>query len=85
MGDIRVVAGRRRVTLTVAALSTSTRLALIIAAGAVAWLAAAGVVAGYGKGRGYAFTPLFICALFLGFPIVLLGVVVGEGPRTRER
>jgi hypothetical protein len=67
----------------VLALTTTARVGLIIAAGAVVLIALDGAAAAYGRGRGYPFWPLFIAGLFVGFPLVLLAVVVGEGPRRR--
>ncbi len=34
----------------------------------------------YGTGRGFRFWPLFIAAVFLGFPLVLLGITLAAGP-----
>lgn len=39
----------------------------------------------YGRDLGYPFFPLFISAVFLGFPIVLLAVTIGAGPRRAQQ
>lgn len=62
------------------ALTTAGRVGLIVAGGLVLWLGSAAMVAEYGRGRGYGWWPLFVSALFLGFPLVLLAVTIGSGP-----
>ena len=63
-----------------AALSSGSRLAVIAAGAFVIWLIAAFMTATYGTGRGFRFWPLFIAAVFLGFPLVLLGITLAAGP-----
>lgn len=52
------------------------------------WIAAAFAVALYGDWRGYAFLPVFVCALLMPFPFVLLVITVapqrGHGWWTRS-
>jgi hypothetical protein len=64
-------------------LTTAGRVGIVIAAGLAIILIADALVASYGRDRGYPFVPLFISAIFLGFPLVLLAIVIGAGP-TRQ-
>lgn len=65
--------------MTLLALSSLGDFAILIGAAVTIWLVAALLVADYGHGKGFAFWPLFIAALFLGFPLVLLGVTLASG------
>lgn len=65
-----------------AALTPGARVEILIAAGAILWLGFAAMTAGYGREQGYPFVPLFIAAVFLGFPLVLLVVAIAAGPQT---
>lgn len=72
--------------LQVAALSTGGHVALFVGAGVAVWFGLAGMTASYGSNRGFAFFPLFVCAIFVGFPVVLLAVPIGDGlAHRRER
>lgn len=62
------------------ALTTGGRLDVVAAGALLVWIAAAAMVAVYGTGRGFRGWPLFLAALFLGFPIVLLAVTVAPAP-----
>lgn len=55
-----------------------------IALAIVIWLLLAYAVAQYGENKGFAFAPLFIATLFLGFPLVLLGIALAAGLRPKE-
>jgi hypothetical protein len=49
------------------------------------WIICAGAVASHGKDQGYSWGGLFLSALFLGWPLVLLAITIGSGgPHTRE-
>jgi hypothetical protein len=61
------------------ALTASARLALILAAAIVVAVALDAMVASYGYGKGFRFWPLFISAIFLGFPLVLLTIAIAGG------
>jgi hypothetical protein len=64
------------------ALTSTARVELIVAGSLLVWLILAGVVADYGRSRGHPFFPLFVCSLFLSFPVVLLAIaVVPRGKR----
>lgn len=69
-----------------AALSTSSRVLILIVAGSLIWLGVAIAVAAYGRSRGYPFFPLFVCGLVpgLGWALVLLGVTLAAGPHGRH-
>ena len=69
--------------MVLAAVTTTARIEIIVGAGLVLWQALAAMAAGYGRGKSYPFFPLFVAAVFLGFPIVLLAVAIGAGPRSR--
>lgn len=45
----------------------------------ILWLLLAAAVAEHGRSKGYAWFPLFICGVFLGWPLVLLGVTLASG------
>lgn len=66
--------------MPVLALSTAGSVGIAILGGLVLWTTQAALVADYGHGKGYPFFPLFLSAWFLGFPLVLLAVVIGAGP-----
>ena len=61
----------------------------VLLAGGVAfvaiWLLLSGAVANYGRRWGYPWLPVFLCALFVGWPVVLLVVTVANGPHLRPR
>lgn len=63
----------------------SHALISIIAVISGAWVIGACAVAYYGSVRGYPYLPLLVCSLFLPWPLVLLAIVVGEGPRHVRR
>jgi hypothetical protein len=48
----------------------------------VAWLLLAAGAAAYGYVKRFEFAPLFIAGVFLGFPVVVLGVALASGIRT---
>ena len=51
----------------------------------VVWTVAAWLAAEYAYRRRFPFWPVFLCAVFLGFPLVLLAVVIGAGVRDAVR
>jgi hypothetical protein len=65
--------------VSIFALTASARVALILVVAFVVVVAAAAMVASYGYGRGFRFWPLFLSALFLGFPLVLLAIAIAVG------
>lgn len=70
--------------MPVLALTTAARIDIIGGAAILLWLAIATMVAGYGRGKGFPFFPLFVSAIFLGpvgWALVLLGIVLAAGPR----
>lgn len=69
--------------MAVFALSTTGRIEVWVGLGLLVWLVLSACVALYGSSRGYPFFPLFVCGIFLGFPLVLLVVTVA--PRRAER
>ena len=71
--------------LQVAVISTGNRAAIIIAAGLAIWVGLAGMTASHGNAKGFGFWPLFVCTVFLGFPLVLLGITIGDGIRQGNR
>ena len=70
--------------MTVFAITTAGKVAIIIAAAIALNLIVVWLVASYGRDKGYPFAPLFISACFLGFPLVLLAIVIGAGPKAAE-
>lgn len=60
---------------------TGQHFVLVVVGALVIWTAAAWVTAEYGRGKGFPFFPLFLSAWFLGFPLVLLAITIGAGPR----
>ena len=66
--------------MTVLALASGPRVVAIIGGALLVWLVFGGMVAEYGRERGYPWFPLFLSAIFLGFPLVLLVVTIGSGP-----
>jgi hypothetical protein len=52
-------------------------LLIILAVAALVHLLVSLMVANYGESKGFGFGPLFLAALFLGFPTVLLAVAIG--------
>lgn len=79
MGSLHVYA------TPVAALSMNARYAIVAGGVALIYLLVNAIVAGYGSGKGYAFFPLFVASVFVGFPIVLLVVTIAAGPRPTQR
>ena len=70
--------------MTLLALTTGARIAIISGGALLVWLVLAVLVADYGRGKGFPFFPLFISAVFLGpvgWALVLLAVTIGAGPR----
>lgn len=67
--------------MTLIALTTAGRVESLIVVGVVIWLVLALMVAAYGGGFGYPFFPLFVSAVFLGFPLVLLAVTIAAARR----
>ena len=67
----------------IAAEATITTTQIVAAAVAIVAMAlwGAAAVAYYGQRRGYPWWPVFICAVCLSWPIVLLALIAGEGPR----
>jgi hypothetical protein len=63
------------------ATTTGASVAVIALGAVLLWLIAAAMVATYGSGKGFPFWPLFLCGAFLGWPLVLLAIVIGAGPR----
>jgi hypothetical protein len=57
--------------------------ALILVA-VIVWLGGSLLVAFWAQARGYPFWPLFICAAIIGWPVVLLVVVIAAGPDGRQ-
>ncbi len=57
---------------------TGSHLAAVLAGAAIIWIVLAAVVALYGSPR-FKFAPLFISAVFIGWPLVLLAVTIGNG------
>jgi peptidoglycan/LPS O-acetylase OafA/YrhL len=53
----------------------------LVIAGALIWTVLAILVAMYATMKGYPGFPIFLAAVFLGFPLVLLAVTVAAGPR----
>jgi hypothetical protein len=49
----------------------------------VFWIVGAFAAAAYGKDKDYPFTPLFLSALMIGWPIVLLAVTIAGACRAR--
>jgi hypothetical protein len=43
------------------------------------WIIFAGAVASHGKDHGYSWGGLFLSALFLGWPLVLLAITINSG------
>ena len=70
--------------MTSFAITVTSRVELIALAAFVVWIVLAGAVAEYGHGRGFPWWPLFLCGLFLSWPLVLLAVTIGAGPRKRQ-
>lgn len=70
--------------MSVFGLTTAGRVGVIIAAVVAIMLIGDLLVASYGRDKGYPFVPLCISAIFLGFPRVLLAIVIGAGA-TRQR
>jgi hypothetical protein len=70
--------------MTIFALSTASRIDLILAGAAVVWTGLAAMAASHGYRKGYPLWPLFISGFFLGFPLVLLAVTIGAGPQRLE-
>jgi hypothetical protein len=56
--------------------SATINLPAILVGAVVVWLGLSAIVADYGRGRGFPFFPLFVCGVFLGWPLVLLAVTV---------
>lgn len=52
---------------------------------AAAWVMLATMTANYGANRGFDFAPLFVCSLFLGFPLVLLAITIAAPILSRAR
>lgn len=67
--------------MSVFAITTAGKVEIIIAAVIAINLIVDWLVPSYGRDRGYPFAPLFISAFFLGFPLVLLAIVIGAGPQ----
>jgi len=68
--------------MTQASITTiTTQIGAVISGFVVLWVLGAIAVAGYGRNRGYPWLPLFFCGLFLYWPIVLLAIVIGVGPK----
>jgi hypothetical protein len=61
--------------------ATNITLTWIIFAAGVTWIGGTLATSMYANTRGYPFLPIFLCALFIPWPLVLLGVIIGEGPR----
>ncbi len=66
-------------------LASAATVQWVILTAAFVWVAGALAVSGYGSERGYPVFPILLCALLLGWPLVLLGVVIGEGPRAPKQ
>lgn len=69
------------------AMTTATRIDLIVLIAVLLWLLLAAATATYGANRGFRFWPLLACGLLIGFPWVLLAVtiatpLVSTGTRT---
>lgn len=69
------------------AMTTATRLDLIVLIAVLLWLLLSAATATYGANRGFRFWPLLACGLLIGFPWVLLAVtiatpLVSTGTRT---
>lgn len=62
---------------------TSHEVQLAIVIGGGAWLLAAMSTSFYASHLGFPAWPVFICALALGFPVVLLVVTIAGGRRPR--
>jgi hypothetical protein len=62
----------------------SSSLAALVVVAVIVWLGGALLVAFWGQARGYPFWPLLICAAIIGWPIVLLVVVIAAGPDGRQ-
>lgn len=62
----------------------ATVTSLDISVLALVWLLLAIGAAGYGYVNGFAFWPLFVAAVFIGFPIVVLGVALAAGVRSQS-
>ena len=63
----------------IATITTGDRLLILAGVAVIAWLFQALLVGNYGDARGFRFWPLFLSALFIGFPLVLLAVTIGRG------
>jgi hypothetical protein len=61
-------------------MSTHTLHTILIAAGVV-WICLAGGVSIYANAKGFPAFPVFLSALFLGFPLPLLLIAIGGGSR----
>jgi len=59
------------------ALTSGDRVLIGVVVVVAAWLMLAMMTATCGANRGFDFGPLFVCSLFLGFPLVLLAVTIG--------
>lgn len=70
--------------MTAFAITTGGKVAVIFAAAIALNLIVTWLVASYGRDKGYPFAPLFVSAFFLGFPLVLLAIVIGAGPEAAE-
>ena len=64
---------------------TTQQLALILGGLALVYVASSAMVAFYGRQSGYPFFPLFVAAIFLGFPVVLLVITIAAGPVQARR
>ena len=60
-------------------INISSTLGTFIAAALAFHLVTCLITAGYGRDRGHPFFPVFLAALFIGFPIPLLAVAVTRG------
>lgn len=60
--------------------ATTVNAGVLVVGLVVVYLLLDGIVAEYGRSRGFPWWPLFISGAFLGFPLVLLAVTVA-GPR----
>jgi membrane protease YdiL (CAAX protease family) len=73
--------------MTLFALSTGARIAIVAAGAVIVWTVLAALVADYGRGKGFPFWPLFLSGLALapaGWALVLLGVTLAGGRESRS-
>jgi hypothetical protein len=78
------MSGALRIAAFTIETSDGGRTLAIIGGSVLVYLVINAIVAGYGRGKGYPFLPLFISSVFLGFPVVLLVVTIAAGRRPRS-